>query len=122
VQPRDCYGYLFSNLEDDGSLTLVICDDPDSEQPVQSGITRCHLNGLIKIKPLKEDPSKSQLDYMCSVDFKGNVPTFVITQSLALVGMSLCTGVDMLPKWVEQNKQRMLDNPAIEQQKELEDK
>lgn len=79
VSPRDCYCYVLITVEEDDSINVVICDDDDSEQPVEPGVVRASIAGAMRLIPLKDQPGKCHCDYMASVDFQGNIPPFLVT-------------------------------------------
>lgn len=54
VSPRDCYCYLLITVEEDDSVNVVICEDGDTEQPVEPGVVRAAMAGYMRLIPLKD--------------------------------------------------------------------
>lgn len=121
VAPRDVYVYVFSDVLPDGRIILILFTDPDDEKPEEPGCVRMDAYGGMLFIPDKNEPNKCQLQLLQTLDIKGVVPRYIVMQVMKLSAFGLTTIADSLPKWIEQNKQVLDENPLIEQQNDLDD-
>ena len=114
VAPRDGYQYYFYNIEDDGSIYLVVYDDPKDDMPEEPGCVRMSMPlGGISFVPMRDDQSKCMVTFYGEANIGGYIPKYIQTQAIADSAWSLVKLRKLMVDYVRINKKELESTKVI---------
>ena len=98
VAPREFNLYMFINIEEDGSILMILfTNEDDPREPMAGTVMGGIPYGAIHITPDPKNPKRCSMNCHLEIDLSGNIPEFVTKQIVSFQ----CNGLVLLKKTIE---------------------